>query len=229
MELIQHQILVWLTGLQLVILILYMLSTLINYFRNKRRAALYLSLNYLSYIITLSLFLFGHLHSVFSGGTTDLYFQTSMLANVFIVAGMITIIFFLGEFKEVSKIRKIVTIILGIFLIGWILLPFNYEISTTPGFQMKYITYAFMTLFGGTIYLLLTISFFGFSRKTTERKKELIALGLGSLLFFVYFVVMTIYGITQEFIILLVNYIVLFVSFLCFFIGIYLPKFTSKQ
>jgi hypothetical protein len=175
------------------------------------------------------MFLFGHLHAVFSGGTTDLYYQTSLLANAFIVFGMITIVLFHGEFKEISKIRKVVLIILGALLIGWILLPFNYVISTTPGFQMKYITYTFMTLFGGTIYLLLTISFFGFSRKTAERKKELISLGLGSLLFFVYFVVMTIYGITQEFMILFVNMIVLLLSFLCFFIGIYLPKFTSKQ
>ncbi|MFX1386971.1 MAG: hypothetical protein ACFE9M_07130 [Promethearchaeota archaeon] len=229
MIIFQHQIIVWLTIGQLLILLLYMLSTLINYIRNKRVAALYLSLNYLAYIITLSLFLFGHLHSVFNGTTTDLYFQTSMLANVFIVAGMITIILFHGEFKEVSKKGKVVTIILGLVLIIWILLPFNYIVSATGGFQIKYITYTLMTLYGGVIYLLLTISFFGFAGKSTERKKELISLGLGSLLFFAYFAIMTAYGITQEFIILLINMIVLFVSFLCFFIGIYLPKFTTKR
>ena len=100
MDITQHQVLVWLTGLSLVILLLFMLSTLINYIRNKRKAALYLSLNYLSYIITLSMFLFGHLHAFFSGGTTDLYYQTSLLANAFIVCGMITIVLFHGEFTH---------------------------------------------------------------------------------------------------------------------------------
>ena len=229
MIILQHQILVWLTSLQLLVLLLFMLSTLVNYVRQKKVVSLYLSLNYLSYIITLSMFLWGHLHSILNGATTDLYFQTSMLANAFIVTGMITIILFHGEFKEVSKTGKVITIILGILLIGWILLPFNYDISATGGFHMKYVTYSFMTLYGGAIYLLLAISFFGFSRTTLEIKKELISLGLGSMLFFIYFVLMTVYGISQEFIILLTNYIVLFVSFLCFFIGIYLPKFTSKS
>ena len=229
MIILQHQILFWLTGFQLLILLLFMISTLISYIRNNRIVALYLSLNYLSYIITLSLFLFGHIHSVLNGSTTDLYYHTSMFANVFIVAGMITIVFFHGEFKESKKIRKAIAIVLGVLLMIWIFLPFNYTISGPGGFQMKYITYTFMTIYGGVIYLLLTISFFGSSKTAGERKKEIISLGLGSLLFFVYFVVMTVYGITQNFDILLTNYVVLFVSFLCFFIGIYLPKFSSKQ
>jgi hypothetical protein len=120
-------------------------------------------------------------------------------------------------------------IIFGLLITGWLFLPFNYEVGVTTGFQLKYLTYTFMSVYGIIIYIGLTASFFKMAKVTTQSKKQLIALGLGSLIFLLYFVIIAVFGITQIFIFLLSSMFCLYASFICYFIGIYLPKFKSKS
>jgi hypothetical protein len=179
-------------------------------------------------MIGLILILLGHYDSYLQGITTDFYSHASMIAKVFIVAGILVNILFHAEFVKVNKNWKIIRIVSGILLIVWILLPFNYTIGPVAGMQMKYVTYLFMAIYGLSINFGLSYSFFKLARKIKERHKELISLGLGAFAFLLYYILMTVYGLTQNFIVMIVTMIVLFLAFLFYFIGIYLPKLISQ-
>ncbi|MFW9825270.1 MAG: hypothetical protein ACFFE4_20175, partial [Candidatus Thorarchaeota archaeon] len=102
---------------------------------------------------------------------------------------------------------------------------------STGGFQLKYLTYTLMSIYGIIIYIDLTVSFFKLSMKAlkgSKERKQLFALGLGSLVFLEYFIVITVYGILQIFIFLLLGLLSLTISFLCYFLGIYIPKFRKS-
>jgi len=170
----------------------------------------------------------GHYDSFITGVTTDLYNHASMIAKVFIVAGILANILFHAKFVKVNKKWKNIRIILGIALMVWILLPFNYTAGPTTGMQMKYITYLFMAIYGLTINFGLSYSFFKLASKASEHRKELIFLGLGAFAFLLYYILMTIYGMTQSFALMIGTMIDLFLAFLFYFLGIYLPKLRHE-
>ena len=231
MIILNHKIAFYTTSVLCILLALFMISTFMTYNKKRKKVTLYLALNYLSFILGMIIFAIAHNSVIQAGIVTDFYFQASMFANVFIMAGIICLIFFHGEFTEVNRNRKIIEVVFGIFIMVWIALPFNYTAGSTSGFQLKYVTYTLMSIYGIIIYINLTVSFFRMSLKAlrgSKERKQLIALGLGSLVFLEYFFIITVYGILQIFVFLLVGLFSLIFSFLCYFIGIYLPKFLKS-
>lgn len=221
MDTTQHFIMVWIISIEILILALFTISTLVNYFKHKKRAALYLVLNYISFAVAMSFHLIGHYDSVTSDITTDFYNDASMYGKVFIVAGILFNLLFHAQFTEVNKVWKYIREVLGIVLMIWILVPSNY---TFGGRSTVIITYMFMAIYGLLINLFLAISFLQMGRKTTKRRKELYSLGLGAFAFLIYYILMTIYGMTQSFLIMIITQVDLFFALLFYFIGIYLPK-----
>jgi len=217
----QHFIMVWIISIEILILALFTISTLINYFKHKKRTALYLVLNYISFTIAMVFHLVGHYDSVVNGITTDFYNDASMYGKVFIVAGILFNLLFHAQFTKVNKVWKYIREVLGIALVIWILVPSNY---TYGGRSTVIITYMFMAIYGLLINLFLAISFFKMGKRTTKRRKELFSLGLGALAFLIYYILMTIYGMTQSFLIMTITQVDLFFALLFYFIGIYLPK-----
>jgi hypothetical protein len=228
MNTFEHLVMFWIITISLIIFTSFTVSTLINYIKNKQIAALYLSLNYIFFMVGLVFIQVGHYDSFISGVTTDLYSHASMIAKVFIVAGILANILFHAKFVQVNNMWKNFRIIAGIVLMVWILLPFNYTIGPTTGMQMKYVTYLFMAIYGLSINFGLSYSFFKLARKVKERRKELISLGLGAFAFLLYYILMTIYGMTQNFTLMIATMIDLFFAFLFYFIGIYLPKLKHE-
>lgn len=226
MDTTEHFIMVWIITIVIIILAIFTISTLINYYRQKGKAALYLSLNYIAFAIAMALHLVGHIDSVLQGTTTAFYNDSSMVGKTFIVAGIIFILLFHGQFVEVNKTWKYLRIILGLILMIWIILPTNY---TFGGRSTVITTYMFMALYGLIINLFLAISFIKMGNKTHARRKELYSLGLGALAFLVYYFLMTIYGMTQSFLVMIITQVDLFIALLLYFIGIYLPKISSKK
>ncbi len=229
MEVFQHEIMQWLTLTLILILGLFMLSTFINFIRKKKKATLYLALNYLSFIGALIFFYLGHIDVTNAGTVTKFYFDASMIANAFVVAGILVIILFHEQFTKINKTRKYIALILGMILIIWIFVPLNYEVTTPGEFHVKYITYTLMTFYGALVYAALSYSFFKLTRLATQKRVQLAALGIGSLLFLAYYINMTVYGILQDFFLMTIGMIIIFGACLSLFIGIYLPKFVSKK
>ncbi|GAG82521.1 unnamed protein product, partial [marine sediment metagenome] len=198
------------------LLVLFLVSTYVTFSKKKKKVTLYLALNYLSFILGMLYFALAHYSVILEDATTDLYYQVSMFANVFIMAGIICLIFFHAEFAKVKRRRKNIEALFGLFLIVWIALPFNYTVVSTGGFQLKYVTYTLMSIYGIFIYVNLTLSFFKMSLQALKGSKEriqLIALGLGSLIFLEYFFVITVYGILQIFMFLFVGLLSITISF----------------
>ena len=231
MNILEHKISFYTTCVLGFILLLFMISTLITFIRKRRRVTLYLTLNYLSFTLAMTFFALAHYNAVQTDSDSNFYDFASMFANVFVIIGIISLIFFHSQFTEINKNWKVIEVILGSFIVIWLLLPFNYNGGTSSGFQLKYITYTLMSIYGIIIYLEITISFFKMAGKTPKGSKErnqLLALGLGSLIFLEYFFVITVYGISQIFELLLIGLVSLSASFFCYFLGIYLPKFKKN-
>ncbi|MHA2007020.1 MAG: hypothetical protein ACXABO_05485 [Promethearchaeota archaeon] len=231
MTVLDHKIAFYTTSALGLMLLFFMVSTFITFAKKRKKLTLYLALNYFSFILGMLFFAIAHYTVVQVGSTTDFYYQASMFANVFVTAGIICLTLFHGEFAEVKKRRKITEIGLGLFIIVWILLPFNYVVATS-GFQLKYLTYTLMSLYGILIYISLTISFFRMSRralKGSKERKQMLFLSVGSAIFLEYFFIITAYGILQTFIFLFIGLYSLAVSFFCYFLGIYLPKFRKTS
>ncbi|MFX1557547.1 MAG: hypothetical protein ACFFC9_09865 [Promethearchaeota archaeon] len=220
----EHSFMVWIISITLVILAIFTISTLINYFRQKNKAALYLSLNYIYFAIAMFLLLIGHYDAVIKDVTTSFYNDISMLGKSFIVLGILFNLLFHAQFTEVNRGWYYLRIIFGIILVVWILLPSNY---TYGGRTTVIMTYMLMALYGLLINLFLAISFFKLGSKTKTRKKELYSLGAGALTFLVYYFLMTVYGMTQSFFIMIITQIDLFIALLFYFVGIYLPKLSE--
>jgi len=229
MLIIYHELMVWIVSALILILIVFFASTLITFFKQKKRVTLYLTLNYLTFIIAMVFFDTAHFSAVLNGMTTDFYFHSSMFANIFVMLGIITNILFHSKFGQVNSTTKVLKVIFGFLITGWLFLPFNYDVGATSGFQLKYLTYLFMSVYGIIIYIGITTSFLKMARATTQSKRQLFALCIGSLIFLLYFIIIAIFGITQIFVFLLISMFCLFGSFFCYFLGIYLPKLKSKS
>lgn len=232
MEVINHTIMVWIIGFLIAILLAFFLSTMISFIRNKRKANLYLALNYLSFIGAMIFFFMAHYHVIATGSApnlTDTYHHATMFANLFIVVGIIFLLLFHAQFIKRKKSWLIAEILLGAIVFAWLLLPFNYSIGAGEGFSLRIISYMLMSLYGIIVYTHMTISFYGSIRKTSVGRKQLAALGTASLIFLAYFVIITIYGISQDFLMLLISMFLLYGCFFCYFLGIYLRKLTSKK
>lgn len=226
MNLDEHMIMVWIIAIEVLILTGFTISTLTSYFKHKKHAALYLSLNYISFAVAMTLHLVGHYNSVVSGFTTNFYNDASMVGKVFIVIGILFILLFHGQFVKVNKVWKYIRIIFGVLLILWLILPTNF---TYGGRSTVIMTYMFMALYGLIINLFLAVSFFKITRETAARRMEVYSLGFGALTFLIYYFLMTIYGMTQNFFLMIITQAVLFVALLFYFIGIYLPKIMTKS
>ena len=225
MDTTEHILMVWIITIVVVILLIFAISTLANYVRQKKKAALYLALNYIANAIAMSLLLVGHYDSYLASTTTAFYNDISMIGKIFIVGGILLNLLFHAQFVKVNKVWKYIREILGIFLMVWIALPSNY---TYGGRTSVIMTYMLMALYGLAINLFLAISFFKLAKLATSRRTELISLGLGASSFLLYYFLMTIYGMTQSFPVMIITQVDLFIALLFYFIGIYLPKFQKE-
>ena len=221
----EHILMVWIISIVVVILTIFALSTLANYVRQKKKAALYLALNYIANAVAMSLLLVGHYDSYLAGITTSFYNDISMIGKIFIVLGILLNLLFHAQFVKVNKVWKYIREILGVLLMVWLALPSNY---TYGGRTTVIMTYMLMALYGLAINLFLAISFFKLAKLATSRRIELVSLGLGAFSFLIYYFLMTIYGMTQSFLVMIITQVDLFIALLFYFIGIYLPKFQKE-
>lgn len=227
MIILEFKIAFYTTSVLGLIFSVFMISTFITFFKNKKRLNLYLGLNYLSFILAWFFSAIASYTVVQSDSITNFYYSASMFANIFVITGIIRLIFFHREFVEVKLSRKIAEIVIGLLIIVWILLTFNYIVGSSSGFQLKHLTYIFVSLYGILIYIGITISFFKMFRATlkgSKEKKQTLYLSIGSAIFIEYFFVITAFGILQIFMFLFIGLYSVAISFFCYFLGIYLPK-----
>jgi hypothetical protein len=212
----------------LIVILFFTTHTLISYIKYRHKAALFLALNYFSYVVALTLYFFGHL-SVVLTSQLQFHHNVAMLANFFIVLGMVMALLFYDQFSKLKKNIKIVATVAGVFIMVWILLPFNYNVVTPEESPIILSTYMIMTTYGFVIYISLTVLFYKTYLKMKGNRRALASLVIGNFLWVVIFTIRTIYGITQiDMLEIVGNAIMLFV-FVFFFFGLfYFPK-TKRE
>jgi len=230
MNILEYKISFYTTSVLGLIFLFFMISTFITFFKKKKRLNLYLGFHYLSFILAWLFSAIVSYTAIQSESIPDFYDSVTMFANIFVIIGIISLIFFYREFVEVKLNRKIAEIVIGLLIIVWIILPFNYIVGSSSGFQLKYLTYIFVSLYGILIYIGMAISFFRMSTTTlkgSREKKQMLFLSIGSVIFVEYFFIIAAFGILQIFMLLFIGLYSLAVSFFCYFLGIYLPKFRK--
>jgi len=178
------------------------------------------------FIISFIIFMIGHVISIIVRESVDIYYQLRMLADAFVIMGVMCIVLFHAGFAEVKRTNKIIELAIGLCVIILILLPYNYFPAINNDFRK--FTYIVISMYGIITYSHLSYSFLNIAKKSALRRKELNIMGIASLIFLIYFVVISVFGVTQNIIFIIIGMISLCISFFCYFLGIYLPKLKAK-
>ncbi len=212
----------------LIVVLFFTTHTFISYKKYRHKAALFLALNFCSYVAALMLYFLGHLSIVLTN-KQQFHHNVAMLANFFIVLGMIMAMLFYEQFSELKKNIKIIAIITGVFIMVWILLPFNYNVVAPEESQLILSTYMIMTMYGFVVYISLTVLFYKTHLRTERNRGGLTSLIIGNFLWVVVFTIRTIYGIIQLDMLEVIGNIIMLVVFVFFFLGLfYFPKTQKK-
>jgi hypothetical protein len=103
MLIIYHELMVWIVSGLILILLIFFISTFVIFAKQKKRVTLYLTLNYLAFIVAMIFFNVAHISAVLAGVTTIFYYHSSMFANIFVMLGIITNILFHSKFGDVKN------------------------------------------------------------------------------------------------------------------------------
>ncbi|MFX1238198.1 MAG: hypothetical protein ACFFAS_17050 [Promethearchaeota archaeon] len=195
--------------------------------KQKQTTGIYLSLVYATFLTGVIFIDIGHLAAYIDVGTYfDLYRALSMVAMAFFIAGILFMVFFHAEITKFKKMNKYIEVAIGIIVIIIILLPFNYtDLSEENDFRL--FTYIMMSMFGIIAFAHIAYSYYNIAYKSTQKRKQLNILGHSNVVFLFFYVLMSVYGMTQETIFLVISMVCLYVSFLGYFLAIYLPKLRS--
>jgi len=193
--------------------------TLRRYIKYRNKPALYLTLNYMCYIVALHINFVAHVSVVISGVETQAYTDAIMVGFVFIILGMVSAIMLYDQFSNLKRWIKLTSIISGLLFSGFII-----SLFFTLGFEslrLRISIYIVMTLYAFVIYGSLTVLFYQAFRKTEEKKMELGALFIGNLLWIISFFLRILAAlISIDIINILASFLMIFI-FICYFLGLY--------
>lgn len=200
-----------------------------RYFQRKAKIALFLSLNYFTYVIGLIFLEIGYRDVIDNGTRTPLYFLLVAYFLAFVMAGSIFLFLFFTEISKFKQQTKSALIISGISIIIWIFLPWNnWSVTGLSGFQFRYITYMLILIYFLIVYVGSAHVFMQMVRRVPENRSSFVAIITGNLIFSLYFIFITIYGITQNGILMIIGMILILISEILFFIGFILPTLKKK-
>ncbi len=231
MDPLEHLILFFIVLGLIVLLSIFLISTLITHFKQKQKTGIYLSLVYSTFLVGLVLILIGHATEAFAGvDFINIYENLTMVAMAFLIAGILFMVLFHSEITEIKKASKYIEVIIGVIVIAIIVLPFNYVayFKTAAGNNaFRIFTYVIMSTYGIITFSHLSYSYFKLSKKSTQKRKQLKLLGYANAIFLIFYVVMALYGMVLIPVLLAFSMVCLYVSFIGYFLAIYLPKLRS--
>ncbi len=202
----------------------FTIHTFRRYIKYRNKPALYLTLNYISYIVALILYFLANVNVVITGMETQQYIDFSMAANVFVLLGMAFAISLYDQFSKLKRWIYWTSVILGLLFSVFIISQFF--ILGFESLRLRISIYIVMASYGFAIYGSLALLFYRAFRKTQEKKKQLASLVIGNFLWIVHFTLSVIYGVTRIDLIEIVANFVMIIIFTCYFLGLF---FFPKQ
>lgn len=218
-------------AVMLAFFLFFAIITLVKYFQRKSKVALYLSLNYFIYITGLVFLQFGYHDAIEQADKTVLYFEMTAAFLVCVEVGSVMLLLFYTELTKMPKKRLMIMIVIGIGLIIWTILPMNYWTASSlgEGFQFRYVTYTFMVIYMGLIYFDMAKTFFMMARRIDENKFSFNSIAIGGMLFILYFIMITLYGMLQIPQIMFFGMVLILTGQTLFFIGFIIPIIKKKS
>ena len=113
-------ILVWIVATMIAFFAVFSIVGLMKYIQKRTRASLYLSLNYIIYILGSIFLVFGYHDVLEQGEKTELYSITSGYFLGFVTFGSLMLYYFFAELTTITPKQKKITTILAVGVIIWI-------------------------------------------------------------------------------------------------------------
>ncbi len=217
-------------GVMFVVFRIFAIITFVRFVSRKSKVALYLSLNYFLYTIAVGIMLVSYQSVLDAGIKTELYYRSSGYFLAIATLGTMMLYIFFSEINIQQLKTRIIILILGGILFVWILLPFNnWGLAELEGFQLRYITYLLALLYFCSIYIGMAINFIKMFFKVSENRTALLSIALGCIVFSFYFVLITLYGIMEINLLLVIGMLIILMAEIFFFFGFILPSLKQKK
>lgn len=201
---------------------LFAAVVLIKYVQNKTKVALFLSLNYIGFMLAMILLVLG-LEISSNRANREVYLFYSDLMQIASTFGAIMIYYFYSELSGVPQKKVKMITIFGSILELILMLSAIFSIIPRP------VIYSYLLVFFGYIYFQIAISFLLLQKRISENKGSFLLIGMGALLFIIYFVMKAVEGITNSFATLALSNFLLLLSQSLFLIGFLAPMVKRKR
>ena len=209
---------------------------LVRMFERKKIAILYYALSNLTFLFTMSISNIGLIDLIQTGEKTQLYLTSLLGMNIGIIITSMFLFLFYEEIihSQNKKKKRNWVIIICLLIIGFQLLPFNNWFDPhSEGFQIKYISYLFQTIYCVGIYLISAIGFFKNAKQIQERRKNFLFIAWGDIFFAIFFVLMLSRAFLSGLPIFpyfqISSWIILTTGLIFLFIGYILPTFEQVE
>jgi hypothetical protein len=160
---------------------LFAVIVLVKYIQNKTKVALYLSLNYFSYMIAMILIAIG-IEVSSNRAERIIYIKFSDLMQMAATIGAIMIYYFYRELSNVSYSRVKIITFFGVVLEVILLLSVLFSFVPRP------LIYTYMLFFFGYIYFQIATSFLLLQKRIEKNKFAFLLIGFGAFIFIIYFI-----------------------------------------
>ncbi len=140
---------------QSIILSIFASFGFVRYFQRRKQGniSLYYALINISFLFSTTTVNIGVVDALSNGIKTDIYNWGLLGMNIGIILASLFLYLFYAEMRDRPKNYRYITLLVGIGIIIFELLPQNQWFSDEPGFKLKYISYMFQTLYCSLIYI----------------------------------------------------------------------------
>ncbi|MHA1734670.1 MAG: hypothetical protein ACTSU5_22260 [Promethearchaeota archaeon] len=185
---ISSSILVFLT----ILFVMFATVSLVKYLERKSRVALLFALSNLTFVFLTTMTNIGLVDLITAGEKTTIYGLSLIGMSVGIILASMFLYLFYCELSDVPPMKRKMAVLTAAGLIVLILLPFNgwFDFDAT-GFQLKYVSLTFQTIYCVAIYLTLARGFLHLARRVKgQERKYFLYITLGNVFLSLFFVLM---------------------------------------
>jgi hypothetical protein len=211
----------------LIVLAIYGIITLRKFIDRKTKIALFLTLNFLSYIPQLIFKIIAlNIAHTYNADTYESSVYLGLSLGFAMIANLCILLFY-GELVNLNRKWKIFGLIVGIIAALWMLLPFDEQITiTTPNGPVLLSTLSNIIIFLYTLvlHIALATTIFRVMNRVPENRVAFTAIAFGSIVELIYNFLGMLSGISNSGYTYIIASIVDFIALTLFYIGFFQPS-----
>ncbi|WP_371804904.1 hypothetical protein [Candidatus Lokiarchaeum ossiferum] len=214
-----------------IIFLFYTVIPFVKYIQRRKIMALYFSLSNLTYVITLVVTYIGIVTSLDLGDRSPSFMASMFVMNISMILGAFCLYLFCSKLASINK-KKVYAVgtIGSIFMVFSIVIFNNWMDSDTTGFQIKYISLLFLTIYSIGVYSSI-IRIFGKDLKNlTEMRSQYHSIVYGSITSMLFFIGMLVRSAARidSIVYNAIIWVILVIGVGFYFIGFIQPSLKKK-